>query len=178
MQRGSYMSNFGSKGQRSNFRRLSDCTYFLTRYLNTSWSVFLPTLYTDPGWWKRDAPKVWGQTVIDQCHLRPLSKSASWLCQFQSIVPGRALYICVLLSISDDFSLLWNIPSRPYWFFFTFIIPGSRDIAQVVQTVQIDLQKFRFTEHGSNLAFVLINIAHNFYKMQKGHVIASYKIIQ
>ena len=29
--------------------------------------------------------------------------------------------------------------------FFTFIIPGSSDIAQVVQTVQIDLQKFRFT---------------------------------
>ena len=30
--------------------------------------------------------------------------------------------------------------------FFTFIIPGGRDIVQVVQTVQIDLQKFRFTE--------------------------------
>ena len=29
--------------------------------------------------------------------------------------------------------------------FFTFIIPGSRDIVQAVQTVQIDLQKFRFT---------------------------------
>ena len=47
-----------------------------------------------------------------------------------------------------------------------------------MQTVQIDLQKFRFTEHGSNLVFVLKNIAHNFYKMKKGHVIASYKIIQ
>ena len=33
-------------------------------------------------------------------------------------------------------------------FFATFIIAGSRDIAQVVQTVQIDLQKFRFTEQG------------------------------
>ena len=62
--------------------------------------------------------------------------------------------------------------------FFTFIIPGSRDIVQVVQTVQIDLQKFRFTEPGSNLAFVLKNIAHNFNKMRKGHVIAIYKIIQ
>ena len=62
--------------------------------------------------------------------------------------------------------------------FFTFIIPGSRDIVQVVQTVQIDLQKFRFTAPGSNLAFVLKNIAHNFYKMQKGNVIAFYKIIQ
>ena len=62
--------------------------------------------------------------------------------------------------------------------FVTLIIAGSRDIAQVVQTVQIDLQKFRFTEQGSNLAFVLKNIAHNFNKMQIGHVIASYKIIQ
>ena len=49
---------------------------------------------------------------------------------------------------------------------------------QVVQTVQIDLQKYRFTALGSNLAFVLKNIAHNFYKMQNGHVIAFYKIIQ
>ena len=49
--------------------------------------------------------------------------------------------------------------------FVTFIIAESRDIAQVVQTVQIDLQKFRFTEQGSNLVFVLKNIAHNFYKM-------------
>ena len=51
--------------------------------------------------------------------------------------------------------------------FFTFIISGNRNIVQVVQTVQIDLQKFRFPEPGSNLAFVLKNIAHNFYKMQK-----------
>ena len=62
--------------------------------------------------------------------------------------------------------------------FLTFIIPGSRDIVQVVQTVQIDLQKFRFTAPGSNLAFILKNIAHNLYKMQKGNVIAFYKIIQ
>ena len=50
--------------------------------------------------------------------------------------------------------------------FVTFIIPGSKDIEQVVQTVQIDLQKFRFSEQGLNLAFVLKNIARNFYKMQ------------
>ena len=62
--------------------------------------------------------------------------------------------------------------------FATLIIAGNRDITQVVQTAQIDLQKFRFTEQGSSLEFVLKNIAHNFYKMQKGHVIASYKIIQ
>ena len=37
----------------------------------------------------------------------------------------------------------------------------------VVTTVQIDLQKFRFTELGSNLAFVLKTIAHKFDKMQK-----------
>ena len=59
--------------------------------------------------------------------------------------------------------------------FSTFITPGSRDIVQVVQTVQIDLQKFRFTAPGSNLAFVLKNIAHNFYKIQKGLVIEFYK---
>ena len=62
--------------------------------------------------------------------------------------------------------------------FLTFIIPGSRDIVQVVKTVQIDLQKFCFTAPGSNVTFVLKNIAHNFYKMQKGHVIAFYKKIQ
>ena len=62
--------------------------------------------------------------------------------------------------------------------FFTLIIPGSKYIVQVVQIVQIDLQKFRFTAPGSNLAFVLKNIAQNFYKMQKGHVIVFYKIIQ
>ena len=39
--------------------------------------------------------------------------------------------------------------------FFTFIMPGSRYSVQVVQTVQIDLQKFRFTARGSNLAFVI-----------------------
>ena len=49
---------------------------------------------------------------------------------------------------------------------------------QVVQTIQTDLQTFHFTAPGSNLAFVLKNIAHNFYKMQKGHVIAFYKIVQ
>ena len=41
MKREIYMSNFGSKSQRSTFRRLSGCTYMLTGYLNTSWSVFL-----------------------------------------------------------------------------------------------------------------------------------------
>ena len=61
--------------------------------------------------------------------------------------------------------------------FFTFIIPGRGDIAQVVQTVEIDLQNIPFTEPGSILEFVLKNTAHNFYMMKKGHVIAFYKII-
>ena len=61
--------------------------------------------------------------------------------------------------------------------FFTFVIPVSRDIVRVVQIVQIDIQKFRFTEPSSKLALVLKNIAHNFYKTQEGHVIAFYKII-
>ena len=62
--------------------------------------------------------------------------------------------------------------------FFIFIIPGSRDIVQVMQTVQIDIQKFRFTARGSNLAFILKNIVHNFDRMQKGIAIAFYKIIK
>ena len=62
--------------------------------------------------------------------------------------------------------------------FFIFIILGSIHIVQVVKTVQIDLLKFRFTAPDPNLAFVHKNIAHNFYKMQKGHVILFYKIIQ
>ena len=45
-------------------------------------------------------------------------------------------------------------------------MPGGRDIVRVVQTVQIDLQKFRYTEQGSNLAIVLKNITHNLYAMQ------------
>ena len=62
--------------------------------------------------------------------------------------------------------------------FFTFIIPGSRNIVQVLQTVQIDLQKFHFTSPGSDFVFVLKNIAHNYYKMQKGYIIAFYEITQ
>ena len=46
--------------------------------------------------------------------------------------------------------LCFGIPPFDRTSFFTFIIPGSRDIVQVVQTVQIDLQKFRFTAPGSN----------------------------
>ena len=70
-------------------------------------------------------------------------------------------YVCVLLLISDEFSVFGIFPFDRTSFF-TFIIPGSRDIVQVVQIVQIDLQKFCFTAPGSNLAFVFKNIAHNF----------------
>ena len=48
---------------------------------------------------------------------RRLSESAGWFCRFECLVLGRVLYVCVLLSISDDFSLFWNIPFRPYLFF-------------------------------------------------------------
>ena len=47
-----------------------------------------------------------------------------------------------------------------------------------MQTVQIDLQKFRFTEPDFKLVFVLKNITHNFYKMEKGYAITFYKLIQ
>ena len=176
MKSGSYKSNFGSKGQRSSCRQLSVCTYFLTGYLNTSWSVFLPTLYTDSGWWKKHAQKVLlklslikvskGRCPIalddfaDLCVLCQVGRFTFAFC-YQFLM----IFLCFGIFPFDRTS------------FFTFIIPGSRDIVQVVQTVQIDLQKFRFTAPGSNLAFVLKNITHNFYKMQKGHVIAFYKII-
>ena len=64
MKRGSYMSNFGSKGQRSTFRQSLWVHLFQTGYLNTHWLVVLPTSYTDSGWWMKDAQKVLGQTVI------------------------------------------------------------------------------------------------------------------
>ena len=81
------------------------------------------------------------------------------------------LYVCVLLSISDVFFFVLELSLSTVQLFFILMITGSGDIVHVVLTVQIDLQKFRLTAPGSNLAFVLKNIAHNFYKMQKGHVI-------
>ena len=94
-------------------------------------------------------------------------------------MPVGVLYVCVLLSISDVFFFfVLELSLSTVQLFFTFMITGSGDIVHVVLTVQIDLQKFRFTAPGSNLAFVLKNIAHNFYKMQKGHVITFYKMIQ
>ena len=41
--------DFRVKVQRSTFRRLSGCTYFLTGYFDNHRSVFLLTLYTGPG---------------------------------------------------------------------------------------------------------------------------------
>ena len=49
--------------------------------------------------------KVLWQTVIGQGQSRPLSESAWWLSRFKCILPVRALYVCVLLSTSDNFSL-------------------------------------------------------------------------
>ena len=60
------MSILGSKDKMATFRLLSSCTYFLTGYLNTSWSVFLLSLHTDSGGRKKDAEKILGQNVIDQ----------------------------------------------------------------------------------------------------------------
>ena len=45
-----------------------------------------------------------------------------------------------------------------------------------MQTLQIHLQKFCVTQPGSNLAFVIKNVPYDFYKMQKGHLIAFYQI--
>ena len=65
------------------------------------------------------------------------------------------------LCMRFGFNFLWffvvleNSLSTVLVFYFTFIIPGGRDIVQVVKTVQIDLQMFRFTEPVSNLESVL-----------------------
>ena len=92
----------------------------------------------------------------------------SVLCQVEHFMYAFCYQFLVIFRCFGIFPLDHTI-------FLTFILPGSRD---VVQTVKIDLQKFRFYEPGPNLVFVLKNIAHNFYMMQKGHVIAFYKIIQ
>ena len=112
MKRGSYMSNFGSKGQRSTFRRLSGCTHFLTGYLNTSWLVFIPALNTASGWWKKDAQKVLGQTAIKGCCRKALDDFAdlSVLCQLRLFTYAFCYQFLMIL-------LLWNIPSRSYLFF-------------------------------------------------------------
>ena len=93
-------------------------------------------------------------------------------------MPGRALYECVLLSISNDFFVVLEYSLTIVLVFFTFIIPGSKDIIQVVQTVQSNLQKFHFMEPGSNLTFVLQEHRVHLRQDEKGHVIAFYKITQ
>ena len=163
--------------KRSTFLWLSGCTYFPTGYINTSWLVFLPTLYTDSGWWKKDVQKILGKMSLIKFSKGRCQKTLddfadfSVFCQvgcFTYAFSYQFWWVFVVL----EYSLLIVLV------FFTFIIPGSRDIVPVVQTVQIDLQKFHFTESGKSLACILQNIANNFYKMQKGHVIAFYKIMQ
>ena len=51
------------------------------------------------------------------------------------------------------------------------------DIVQVVQFLQIDLLKFRFTELGLKSAVKLNNNMHNFYKCQKDYVPVFHKLI-
>ena len=173
MKRGRYMSNLGLKGQSSSFRLLSGCVYFLTRYLNTSWSVVLPTLYTDSGWYKKDPQKMLGQlSLIKVSCPKALDNLADFsvLSQVGRFTYAFCYQFLVIFRCFDIFPL-------DRIGFFTFKIPGCRDIVQVVQTVQINLQNFRFTEPGSNLASVLKNIANNFYIMQKGNVFSFYKII-
>ena len=107
------MSNFRSKGQRSTFRRLSGCTYFLTGYLNlVQFFLLLCTQIQDD---KRNMPR----KFLDKLSLIKVSKGRcpkslddladiSVLCQV-----GRFTF-AFFLSISGDFSLFWNIPFQPY----------------------------------------------------------------
>ena len=170
--RGRYMSNFRSKGQRSISQRLSWCTYFLTGCLKTSCSVFLSTFFVHRfRIIKKYAKKVLGQLSFVKVSKGPCPMRLK-ICRFLCIVSVRAIRISVLWSIFDDVSLFFNIPSWPYWVFFTLILPGSRDIMQN-RPAKVSL-------HLTGLTFGIWsqNIAHNFYKMQKGKVTALYKIIQ
>ena len=54
------------------------------------------------------------------------------------------------------------------------IVPESWDVMQVVQTIQTDLPKIRFTELGLYLANPFQNNLHNVYNMQKEHVFSSF----
>ena len=149
-----YMSNFGSKGQSSTFRRLSGCTYFLTEYRNTSWSVFFlfcTQIQND----ERKMPRKFQDNLTlikvskGRCP-KALDDSANFsvLCQ----VGGLRYAFCYQFRII--FCCFGTLPLDRTGFF-TLIIPRSRDIVQVVQTVQNDLQNFRFTEQGTNYPFVL-----------------------
>ena len=162
MERGSYMSNFGWKGQRSTFRRLSGCTYFLTGYLNTS-SYFIHSFRMT----KEGCP----ESIRTNCH---------WSRSVKVAVGKRLMTLPILVYCASWGSLRMHFVINFWCFccfgifpldracFFTFIIPGSRDTVQVVQTVQSDIQKFRFTELGSIFGInVLKNIAHNFCRCKK-----------
>ena len=61
--------------------------------------------------------------------------------------------------------------------FLTCIVPERWDNVQVMQFLEIDQSKFRFTEFGSKSAFRLNNNMHNFYKCQKDYVHELHKLI-
>ena len=61
--------------------------------------------------------------------------------------------------------------------YLTCIVPERWDIVQVIQFLEIDLPKFRFSELGSKSAIKLNNNMHNFYKCQKDYVHAFHKPI-
>ena len=61
--------------------------------------------------------------------------------------------------------------------YFTCIVPERWDIVQVMQFLQIDLPKFRFTELGSKLAIQFNNNMHNFNKCQNDYVPVFHKLI-
>ena len=134
-----------------------------------------------------------GPVPFGTCICSNVETILSWTChvygpfEFRTSL-GTSILLSVLCQVGrftfafcNQFPMIFlsfGIFSFDRTIFFSSIIPGSRDIVQVVQTIQIDLRKFRFTAPGSNLAFVLKNIAHNFYNVQKGHFIQFYKIIQ
>ena len=96
---------------------------------------------------------------------------------FLWILQALALRTCSLLlkfcelSMFLEYSLFYCID------YFTCIVPERWDIVQVMQFLQIDLPKFRFTELGSKSAIQLCNKMHNFYQCQKAYVPVFHKLI-
>ena len=149
-EKGDYMSNFGSKGQRTTFRWLFGCTHFW-QDIWTHLGQFLFLLCTQIQDDERNMPRKFEDTL--------------------SLIKVRKGRCPKTLDDFADFSVLCQLGCFTFAFCYqfligifpfdctslsTFIIPGWRDILQVVQIVQIDLQKFRFNAPGSNLAFVSI----------------------
>ena len=170
-----HLSNFGSKGERSTFLWLSGCTYFLTGYLYRSWSMSLHSLYIYQGWWKKTLRKFEDKLSLNvkvskgRCPkaLDDFANCSVW-CQvgrFTNAVCYQYLMIFRLLEYSLATVLFFHLHSIR-----NQIYRAGRAIYSNRPTkVLLHWTGFKFGIGPKNTA-------HNFNKMQKGNVIAFYKI--